>query len=401
MKLVRIAFLIWLSGCTALFAAGKMEKSENPGQEPDTHAAELAVPGVKVVPDSFLRGWDPVTVFFDSDAGPSEGGELDDPEGIIDISPAQPGMYRWLNARTLQFRPVEAWPPLQRFTVRAGGVERDLATLMVPPSQLSPSPSRQLEPLSDFTFTFEEAVDPALLARMISFEVKELPGVGEGESLTLTERDFTIKALERTSARGNAVYLLTLASPIPYGKHAVLRLALSLDRSIPGSLAEYAYDTKSLFTIRSFGSGSAAYPVASNGSVYTKAQALSCGTGNSPLFVDFSEQLAPPSLASVKRLVSFEPEVRNFSFRVSGSRLYFSFDAERDTPYRMILHPAEIMSREGRELSFPGESSLYFYYTQLPAYLKWTQSKGLVERLRPPVFPHGRPRDGQGGSARL
>jgi len=30
--------------------------------------------GARVVPEKFLRDWDPVTVFFDSDAGPKNGG---------------------------------------------------------------------------------------------------------------------------------------------------------------------------------------------------------------------------------------------------------------------------------------------------------------------------------------
>src|SRR3954471_24454195 len=38
--------------------------------------------GAKVVPDRFLRSWDPVTLFFDQDLGPAAGGPEDHPERL-------------------------------------------------------------------------------------------------------------------------------------------------------------------------------------------------------------------------------------------------------------------------------------------------------------------------------
>jgi len=35
--------------------------------------------GATLVPDRFLRRWDPVTVFFSSDQGPAQGGPEDSP----------------------------------------------------------------------------------------------------------------------------------------------------------------------------------------------------------------------------------------------------------------------------------------------------------------------------------
>ena len=58
-----------------------------------------------VVPDRFLRAWDPVTVFFDRDPGPPAGGPEDDAERFVRLAPAHPGAFTWLDARTLQFRP--------------------------------------------------------------------------------------------------------------------------------------------------------------------------------------------------------------------------------------------------------------------------------------------------------
>ena len=63
--------------------------------------------GAVVVPEKFLRRWDPVTVFFDTDTGPAAGGPEDRPEKFFALAPLQPGAATWINARTLQFKPAE------------------------------------------------------------------------------------------------------------------------------------------------------------------------------------------------------------------------------------------------------------------------------------------------------
>ena len=70
--------------------------------------------GVSIVPERFLRRWDPVTVFLDHDAGPGGGGPEDMPERYAVLMPAQPGAWQWLGPRVLQFRPAEPWRPLRR-----------------------------------------------------------------------------------------------------------------------------------------------------------------------------------------------------------------------------------------------------------------------------------------------
>src|SRR5262245_49863614 len=77
--------------------------------------------GMVLVPDHFLRRWDPVTVFFPHDRGPANGGPEDHPDRVMTVSPQHPGAFTWLDARTLQFRPAEPWPPLARYTWVVGG----------------------------------------------------------------------------------------------------------------------------------------------------------------------------------------------------------------------------------------------------------------------------------------
>src|SRR5262245_38779652 len=75
--------------------------------------------GTVIVPDRFLRRWDPVTIFFAQDKVKGAGPE-DHPQNYVTVAPEHPGAFQWIDARTLQFRPAEPWPPLARFTWTAG-----------------------------------------------------------------------------------------------------------------------------------------------------------------------------------------------------------------------------------------------------------------------------------------
>jgi hypothetical protein len=88
-------------------------------QAPAALDALKRVDGAKVVPDRFLRSWDPVTLFFDADTGPVNGGPEDNPGRLVAMRPETPGAWQWLNARTLQFRPADAWRPLSTSKGRA------------------------------------------------------------------------------------------------------------------------------------------------------------------------------------------------------------------------------------------------------------------------------------------
>ena len=135
--------------------------------------------GTVIVPDRFLRRWDPVTIFLATDQGPAGGGPEDHPERFVTLSPPHPGAFAWLDARTLQFRPAEPWPPLSRFVWKAGAKTTTLATLMVMPTASFPANGAEnLERIDAVTLTFPEPLDPGDLARMTTIELRPLPGIG-------------------------------------------------------------------------------------------------------------------------------------------------------------------------------------------------------------------------------
>jgi hypothetical protein len=156
--------------------------------------------GAQVVPDHFLRRWDPVTVFFPADTGPAQAAPEDHPERFVSLTPEQPGAWRWLGPRVLQFRPAEPWTPLRRVTITAAGHGTTLVPLL--PEPLRTAPDDQPEGTADLdtiALTFQDPVDPAALARLMTIELRPLPGIDATGGQTLTREDFDISPLERAN----------------------------------------------------------------------------------------------------------------------------------------------------------------------------------------------------------
>ena len=350
--------------------------------------------GVSVVPEIFLRGYDPVTVFFPEESRPNIDEPADDPGELLQIAPDHPGEYQWIDAKTLQFLPTVRWPAMRRFTITVNGVPHPLVTLMAVPQSISPSGgSQELEPIQEIQLSFADRLNLDELSAMLRFEVRPTPGLeatGDGTvpaTVQLTNQDFTVKEIERTSIQDAVQYQITFDDPIPYGREMTMTLQLSLDERLRGALVRYTFSTQTPFRLAGIGCGRVIFPVAAKGSVYPVEQPLQGGGGDEPLFLEFSHELGPISMAAVKRLVRFEPAVKNFRFEVSGKRLNLHFSPERDQVYRLTVQETDLTDKNGRNLSAFGETAVYFYYTHADPYLRWRQSRGILERYGAQKFP--------------
>jgi uncharacterized protein YfaS (alpha-2-macroglobulin family) len=349
--------------------------------------------GTVVVPDHFLRRWDPVTVFFGHDLGPAGGGPEDDPGRWVKVSPRHPGAFRWLDARTLQFTPAEPWPPLTRFSWTAGGVTVPLDTLMSPPTSMLPAAGAEgLDPVRTITLVFPEPLDVQALRRMLTLELRPLPGAAAepgAASRTLTAQDFQIKVQERGARSDPAAYVITLARPVPLGTRALLHFRLSLAEEAPESALDLGFQTAERFRVVALGCPGAQAPIASAGSRYSREQALRCNREARQVWVEVSAPLPaelPPVAA--RNLVRFEPAVPGLKFAVSGRQLVASGDFSRDTLYRVWLAPAAgIADGKGRPLEIRGQSEVFVTFPRLSGFLRWTASQGIVERLGPQQLP--------------
>jgi len=345
--------------------------------------------GDRLLPERYLREYDPVTVVFSRDRGPAEGGPGDDASVLLSIQPRHPGEYRWLDARSLQFLPADPWPPLRSFSFKSPEGRWSLSTLMSPPGSLSPQAgSTNLGSFQELSMTMAVPMDPVRLAEMIFFEVRDLPGLDSQEAKRLTKRDFSIKELDRSSAKSQATYRLTLDRPVGDGKAVTMSIKLSLDGSAPGSVANYVFKTRPAFRVQSFGAGNVSFPVSSSGSNYPADQAVDRGASSQPLFIEFSESLeASPSVELLKKMIKVNPAPTNMRFEVSGRRLYAYFESETDKDYQFSLSHGELKSSSGRPLSPFGPSSFSFFHKSLSDYIAWDAGQAILERYGPRAFP--------------
>jgi uncharacterized protein YfaS (alpha-2-macroglobulin family) len=343
--------------------------------------------GTVVIPDRFLRRWDPVTVFYDKDTGPARPGPEDDPDRFVKVSPAHPGEFRWLDARTLQFRPAEPWPSLARFTVTAGGKTATLATLMAAPVETVPADGADgLDPVDQITLVFDEPLDAGALLRMATIELRSLPGLDPARARVLGRDDFTVKTLERRSRSDRAGYVLVLRQPIPFGTKAVVRLRLSLEDAEGESFKEVAFSTAEPFRVLSVGCREKQYPVTPEGTRYAREQAIRCGEGRS-VVVEFSA--VPRGITAVegRNLVRLTPAVPNLVYDLQAKTLEVRGDFAWDTLYAIGLAPAAIVDGKGRPLEVGGRSEVFLAFPRRTPYVRWGASEGIVERFGPQTVP--------------
>ncbi|HVJ55263.1 MAG TPA: alpha-2-macroglobulin family protein [Aliidongia sp.] len=235
--------------------------------------------GSVIVPDKFLRRWDPVTLFFDKDTGPAKGGAEDAPERYVTVSPAVPGGWSWLNARTLQFRPAEPWPALGRFAWHIGERTIELTRLLDPTLKTNPSNGAgNLDPVETITLQFAEPLDVKALAQILDIALTPLPGLDTSQTRHLTPRDFDIKTMERTGRGDKATYVVELHQPIPNGMRVTATLDLSPDKGLEGTVQRIEFTTAESFRPTLLGCNNQRVPLSAEGTIYDQTAALSCRT---------------------------------------------------------------------------------------------------------------------------
>lgn len=341
-----------------------------------------------VVPDRLLRSWDPVTVFFDRDLGPAGGGPEDDAGRFVRFAPSHPGAFTWLDARTLQFRPAEAWPPLARFAWTVDGRTVSLATLFVPPLRTEPSDRASgIARLDAIKLAFPVPIDPDALRSMLSLEVRPLPGLSSAAARFLEGPDFTLRAVERESRSDAAIYLLELREPVPPGHRVLLHFRLSLDATAPEAGFDLSFATAEPFRVVRAGCRGAMVPVAPEGVRYGAEQPLRCQEDERSVVVEFSGSPADVGPVEARNLVRIEPAVPNFASAVSGQELAVSGDFARETLYKVTLAPAAVRDGAGNALDLRRASELFVFFPRREAWLRWTAGQGIMERFGPQMAP--------------
>jgi len=377
-----MAIMLW-----TLLGAGAAEAAGTAVEVPPA-ATVKQTRGGEIIPERFLRRWDPVTLFFKGRVGPEKPAPEDRPERYVTMVPSHPGVFTWLNPTTLQFRPAEPWPPLARYTWRFNGESRHLSTLMESPATTLPADGeRDLQPVESITLSFPEPVDTERLAQLVKIELRSLPGVGGGASRWLDREDFKIKVMERERRDDPAVYVLLLNEPIPGGTRAVVNLRLSLEDDPEQAFKRITFATAAPFRVTRFGCANNRYPTAPEGIRYTPEQAIQCSDANPQVEVEFSAPLAETDLITARNLVRFTPAVEQLDFAVHDDLLVVHGDFKPDTLYRVSLQESPLRDRHGRDLESGGLSELYLHFPPRHPFLAWESGQGILERFGPQMVP--------------
>lgn len=337
----------------------------------------------KVLPESFLRGFDPITVYFGSDQV-ADRATADDGPKRLKLTPEWPGAWTWVDRRTLQFRPAEPWPALARFQVDAQGARKVLTTMMSPPSAMAPSPgSEGLRPFRVVTLTFPQALPPASLKKMLSLELRELPGLADAPRQKITE--YTLAPLPRSSHRDPSSWAITLKDDVPEGKLLVVGVALGLGNEAT-SLWTGRLATRSNFALSAIRCGSTEQAIA-GGAAVPKELALACGNrGDAPQLL-FTANVANLSLTTLHQLVRLEPAVPDLRFQLSGSRVLLQGKFVPDTLYKLTLASAALEDDAGRKLRPVPPTELYFHLGWRASFLRFTQGTAMLEAKGPRMVP--------------
>jgi uncharacterized protein YfaS (alpha-2-macroglobulin family) len=359
--------------------------------------------GARVVPEKFLRSWDPVTIFFDSNKGPKAGGAEDAHAKFAAITPEPAGEWRWLGPRALQFRPAEPWKPLQRVTIKTGHSETRLVTLLPAPKSTAPANGADPVPeLAQISLTFPEPVDVAALARLLSIELRPAPGVSPHGGQMLTAADYDIRALERADGSADQTYVVKFRDNLSDGRIAILRLRLADEAGLDDETYELRVRTATPFAVTEASCGRGwsgdkledVLRCASSGSVAAEwengedseaASSTYAPANKRRLTLAFSATPEELDILRAREALRISPPVDDLSVEVDRQHLKISAKFLSDRVYELSIAPGALRDTRKRALASPFTQR--FAFTRDAPALQWDAGYGVVERLGPQLLP--------------
>ncbi|MBW8888704.1 MAG: hypothetical protein JF616_13185 [Fibrobacteres bacterium] len=342
--------------------------------------------GAMIMPGSFLREYDPITILYGRDLNPKAPGPLDRPDSLVTLKPSQPGEWRWLDPRTIEFRPAVPWKPMQAYVVKAGGESKTLTALLTPPLSISPAGgSEGLEPFSRVELEFSQPVAPEVLAKLVTFEATPLPGIESKNARVYGPAEYHIKSLEK-GGPGSARYAFIFPRPFANGQRIRTVVRLAADPSLSDAKRVYSADTRREFTLDKAGTFEYQFTLNSEGSNYGRDQAIRLPDDGS-LILDFSAKPEGLSLSQVKSLLNFSPAPRRMDWSLSQKRITVKLSVDQERLYQVTLAPTGIVDGDGRKLHLDHPCRFWIYQPLDRQYARWGLGQGLLERYGPQHFP--------------
>jgi alpha-2-macroglobulin len=356
--------------------------------------------GDTIIPDRWLRTYDPVTVFFQSSRGPYEPSTELNPDRHVTLEPPHPGGWRWLNANVLQFEPAEPWPAYKTFTIQAGSASATLYTLTTGPVATDPAQNElDVPPVEAIRLTFRQQMPPETLAENIQIQLWNAPAP-DGEPLqTLTQDDFSIKRIgPDTPTMEQADYCLVPERPIPEGIRA--RLILNLTQpATDNARFQLDFTTTRPFSVLSVGGGQTwqRIPPADEGDIVF-SEVLEMTVNPPVLLIRMSAPPEPVTPAGIQDFIHIHPQVDDVSFVIEDRLIRVEGNFKPETRYLVTLRPTPLMADyRGRSLKIPsiqpdgiemsGFIELPIMFIKPDSVLQWERNDVIVERFGPKMLP--------------
>jgi hypothetical protein len=342
--------------------------------------------GTIVVPDHFLRTWDPLTVFFKADTGPAAGGPEDAPQRLVGMQPPVPGAWQWLGPRVLQFRPAEPWQPLRQERVTVGGATTTLVPLLPAPTLTGPADDPSgIADLDRIALTFPTPVDTQALARLLTVELRPQPGITSTATATLTSQDFAIEPVERARRSDPQTYMVVLHRPVADGQVAILRLRLSDVPGLDAPMFETRLHTSVPFALTDASCGSGFGGSLSDGLRQCTPDDYAAAPQARELDLSFSARPRALDAVQVRDALRITPHVDDLRAIADGHTLHVTGAFQSATVYTLSLSPASLRDTRGRRLAVTPPQK--FAFIASPPGLRWDASQGIVERFGPQMLP--------------
>ncbi len=341
--------------------------------------------GTRVVPDHFLRRWDPVTVLFPAATGPAAGGAEDAPERFATLSPPKPGAWTWLTPTTLQFRPTDPWEPLRRETVTVGGAATTLVPLLPPPTATGPRDDGNGTPnLDTVALTFPQPVDLAALARLLTIDTRPQAGVREGGTETLAAADFDLRAVERKAPGDPQTVLVVLHRPIADGRIATLHLRLSDDPAMDDPVFELALSSATPFQLTDNYCGES-YDHSVKDGVTVCDPSADTAAKPRQLVLQFSAAPEAMDIVRARDVLRITPTLDDLTVGTDDNNLRIGGRFAANQVYEIRIAPGAIHDAKGRALAQAVHVSASF--NPATPSLAWDVPQGIAERLGPQMVP--------------
>src|SRR5580704_14765279 len=348
--------------------------------------------GARIVPEKFLRSWDPVTIFFDRDVGPANGGPEDAPERLVTVAPATSGAWQWLGARALQFRRAEAWKPLQNVVFKAEGLDARLVPLL--PAPVTASPTEQTDGITELdqiALTFAEPVDVDTLTRLLSIELRPAPGIVPTGGQFLSPQDYTVTPLARDNRSDQQTYLVKLKQAVPDGRVTIVRLKLSAEAGLDEPIYELRLRTAVPFTVADAKCAGGAEGQTLDGVLQCSSVGVADDDADSNrarrgISMNFSARPEALDIVHARDALRITPAVDNLIVKAAGTRLQVLASFQADQVYELRLDPGSIRDARHRPLEGNAFVKRFAFAPQKPA-LRFDANVGIVERFGAQLVP--------------